>query len=68
MKSLFHLLSREDNPEEASKTALAAMAFKEMDTNEDGKVTQEEFVAACMAQERVSSMLALRIVDVFVAE
>ena len=46
----------------------ASLAFKEMDANDDGKITQEEFVAACMGQEKISSMLALRIIDVFVAD
>lgn len=39
-----------------------------MDADSDGKVTLEEFVNACMTQEKVTSMLALRIVDVFVTD
>ncbi|XP_059098163.1 neuronal calcium sensor 2-like isoform X2 [Tigriopus californicus] len=68
VKDLFHLLSPEDNPEQASKSAMASMAFKEMDTNSDGKVTREEFVKAIMGQEKFSSKLALKIVDVFITE
>lgn len=41
---------------------------REMDVDKDGKVTREEFVDACMKQEKISSMLALRIIDVFVAD
>ena len=68
VKDLFHLLSKEDNPEQASQETLADLAFKEMDVDSDGKITKSEFVAACMAQEKISSMLALRIIDVFVSE
>ena len=39
-----------------------------MDVNSDGRVSLEEFVGACMQQEKISSMLALRIIDVFVAD
>ena len=68
VKDLFHLLSKEDNPEQASQDTLAYQAFKEMDVNDDGKITKGEFVNACMKQERISSLLALKIIDVFVAD
>ena len=61
-------MSKDDNPEKATEEMLAERAFKEMDTNSDGSVSLEEFVAACMSHEKISTMLALRIVDVFVAE
>ena len=34
----------------------------------DGKVTKEEFVAACLEQHEISKMLALNIVDIFVED
>lgn len=37
-----------------------------MDTDADGKVTQEEFVKACLNQETISKMLALKVIDVFI--
>ena len=47
----------------------ALEAFKEMDQNQDGKVTKEEFINACLEQNidsgTVSAKLALGIVDVF---
>ena len=66
VKDLFSLLSKEDNPTMATDKCLAELAFKEMDTDGDSKVTKEEFVRACQANERISSMLALKIVDIFV--
>ena len=40
-------------------------AFQEMDANSDGRVTQEEFVKACLNQATISKMLALKVIDVF---
>jgi len=66
VKDLFHLFTKKDNPDHASQEALADKAFKEMDTDSDGRVTQEEFVKACLNQETISKMLALKVIDVFI--
>lgn len=68
VKDLFHLFNNDDNPEKTSGEDLATTAFKEMDINSDGQVTQEEFLRACLAHEKISTMLALRIIDVFITE
>jgi hypothetical protein len=47
---------------------LAINAFREMDINLDGQVTQEEFLRACLAHKKISIMLALRIIDVFITD
>ena len=44
---------------------LAKEAFKEMDVNIDGKITQEEFIHACLSRETLSTMLALKVIDLF---
>ena len=51
-----------------SSVAMANTAFEEMDANSDGKVTQEEFMNACRTHDKISNMLALKIVDIFIAE
>jgi len=66
VKALFHLLSKEDNPQHESESAISKMAFKEMDENDDGRISEAEFVKACLSQEKISSMLALKLVDVFI--
>jgi len=66
VKDLFHLFTKKDNPDRDSQEALATKAFQEMDTDADGKVTQEEFVKACLNQETISKMLALKVIDVFI--
>ena len=59
-------MSKEDR--RRSSVALANTAFEEMDANADGKVTKEEFMEACRTHEKISNMLALKIVDIFIAE
>ena len=66
VKDLFQMFTKKDNPNRDSHEALANNAFKEMDTNSDGKITQEEFVRACLNQESISKMLALKVIDVFI--
>eukprot|EP00091_Calanus_sinicus_P002432 TRINITY_DN12473_c0_g1_i1.p1 TRINITY_DN12473_c0_g1~~TRINITY_DN12473_c0_g1_i1.p1 ORF type:complete len:194 (-),score=63.61 TRINITY_DN12473_c0_g1_i1:566-1147(-) len=50
----------------AAKDMVAKAAFAEMDKNHDGKVTLDEFIAACLGQEELSKMLTLKIIDIFV--
>ena len=66
IKHLFHLFKKEEKYAKMSEKDLAAEAFKEMDTNTDGKVTEEEFVRACLNHNEISTMLALKIIDIFI--
>jgi len=67
IKDMYGLINS-DNPEQASKEFIAASAFTEMDKDADGKITNEEFVNACLGQEQFSKMLALKIIDIFVED
>merc|ERR1712038_1391141 len=67
IKDMYGLLNN-DNPEQASEKFIATSAFAEMDKDADGKITQEEFISACLGQEQFSKMLALKIIDIFVDE
>ena len=51
--------------ENISKETLAKSAFSEMDENEDGEISQEEFTNACLAQKKFSRMLTLKIIEMF---
>ena len=42
-------------------------AFREMDSDRDGGVTQEEFIQACLQNRTAATNLALRVVDIFVS-
>ena len=37
-----------------------------MDDNEDGLVSEDEFITACLSHKKVSTTLTLKIVDVFI--
>ena len=39
-----------------------------MDADEDGNITKKEFINACLSQETISTMLAMKIIDVFVPD
>merc|ERR1712198_457691 len=67
IKDMYGLLKEED-PALAAQEMVAKTAFAEMDENKDGKVTQQEFLSACLGQQEISKMLALKIVDIFVEE
>ena len=71
VKDLFELFNTDDRKmskeqRRRSSLALANSAFEEMDANADGKVTKEEFMDAVKTHEKISNMLALKIVDIFV--
>ena len=61
-------LLKTENPELEVDDLMAKTAFREMDKNEDGKVTEEEFISACLGQEEISRLLALKIIDIFCEE
>jgi len=51
---------------QGSRENLAATAFKEMDRDGDGIVTCEEFVEAVLNEEKVSKMLTMNVIDIFI--
>jgi len=66
VKDLFHLFKKEQTDDKSTQEQIANKAFNEMDANNDGRVTKEEFVRACLNQETISKMLALKVIDVFI--
>lgn len=64
-QDLSYMITIKDNPNGYNADTLGNMAFQEMDTNHDGWITEEEFITACFAQKQISTMLALKIIDVF---
>merc|ERR1712123_86161 len=65
IKDMYGLLKSED-PDLAAKDLVSKSAFAEMDKDQDGKVTTAEFISACMGQDDLSKMLALKVIDIFV--
>merc|ERR1719466_457111 len=67
IKDMYGLL-KTDDPNIAAKDLIAKTAFAEMDKDEDGKVTSEEFITACLNQEEFSKMLTIKVLDIFVED
>ena len=55
----------QENIKDLSDEEIALLAFEEMDANEDGRVTKEEFVAAVLGHKKFSQYLALKIFNLF---
>ena len=47
---------------------ISKSVFAEMDKNEDGKVTFEEFRTACLGYDELSKMLSRKVIDMFFDE
>ena len=60
------LLADVDNIAGSIQELLVEKAFIEMDKNDDGKVTLDEFVDACLGEKKFSRMLTVKLIDVFV--
>ena len=57
-------LAKEKNPNTTENwDTLAGAAFAEMDLNEDGEISEEEFITACLKQKRFSTIVILHIID-----
>ena len=52
--------------DQAIQDLVVEKAFIEMDSDGDGLVTCEEFVAACLAHKKFSTMLTLKLIRVFI--
>jgi len=71
MKRIVNDLSKlidEKDVENASKEILVQSAFSEMDEDGDGEISQEEFIKACLSQKKFSTMLTLKIIDIFITK
>ena len=67
MKQILKDLLKVENEKVDNKSleSLARSAFSEMDENEDGFISRNEFIEACLAQKKVATMLALKIIQIF---
>ena len=45
---------------------LAVAAFKEMDEDQDGVITQKNFVTACLERRKCSTTIALKLIQIFI--
>eukprot|EP00091_Calanus_sinicus_P010988 TRINITY_DN25094_c0_g1_i1.p1 TRINITY_DN25094_c0_g1~~TRINITY_DN25094_c0_g1_i1.p1 ORF type:complete len:107 (+),score=33.18 TRINITY_DN25094_c0_g1_i1:261-581(+) len=67
VKDLFSLIN-DDNSDIGSEKLLVNSVFSEMDENCDGEVSIEEFIQACLAQKKFSTLLTLQIINILMSE
>jgi len=67
VKDMYGLLKRDD-PNVSAVDFIAKSAFAEMDKDEDGKITTEEFITACLGEKDFSKMLSNKAIDIFMEE
>ena len=53
------------DPNILAKDLVAKNAFAEMDANNDGVVSMEEFVSACLGDSELCQLLALKAIEIF---
>ena len=65
VKDIFKLLSDGDKEACRDKANMTLAAFAEMDENKDGEVTEAEFLNAIKSNEKMTSLLTLKVVEIF---
>jgi len=63
-----HGLIKEEEAEKASDEIISTTTLAEMDDNEDGKISLDEYIKACLGKEEFTRMLTLKIIDIFADE
>ena len=63
MKDMYVLLQAEET--EMSEETIIKSTFAEMDRDRDGRITEEEFVSACLRHSTFSDLLTSQIVNMF---
>ena len=66
MKKIVKDLFKLDKVQKDNIESITKGAFSEMDENEDGKVSRREFMNACLEKKRFSTILALKIITIFI--
>ena len=67
VKDMYGLLKKED-PNISAADLIAKSAFAEMDKDEDGKISLEEFTAAVLTEKDFSRLLSSTALDIFMEE
>lgn len=67
MKDMYGLLKKED-PNISAADLIAKSAFAEMDKDEDGKISLDEFTTAVLTEKDFSRLLSSTALDIFMEE
>ena len=60
VREMYNLI---DRPSHVNPISFAKQIFNEMDTDHDGEVSEEDFISACLNDEKYSSLLAGKLLD-----
>ena len=53
-----------DNPDNLTPDSLSKATFDEMDFNKDNTITKQEFIKACLGNDKLITGLAYKMLDV----
>ena len=67
VKDMYGLIKAED-PDALTPALIVKSVFSKMDADGDGKISQTEFISACLSPHKLCRMLALNIVNIFVPD
>ena len=67
VKDMFGLLKKDD-PNICAADLIAKSAFAEMDKDEDGKISLDEFITAVLGEKDFSKLLSTTALDIFMEE
>merc|ERR1712126_91989 len=67
VKDMYGLIKAED-PEALTPALIVESVFSKMDSDGNGIISQSEFISACLSPHKLSRMLALNIVNIFVPD
>merc|ERR1719203_1182036 len=65
VKDMYGLI-KENNANDLDEEGISNKAFVEMDRDEDGQISMEEFIEACLKQEQFTKLLAMKAIGIFI--
>jgi len=66
VKDMYGLIKEDKENNGLDEEGISNKAFVEMDRDEDGQISMEEFIEACLKQEQFTKLLALKAIGIFI--
>lgn len=63
VREMFHVIDRYEKPANSNPISFSRLIFAEMDADGDGEISKQEFITACLNDEKFSSILAVTLLD-----
>ena len=68
VREMFQVLDYTEKPHNSNPISFSKLLFKEMDVDGDGEISKDEFVQACLNNDKFSSILAYKLLDAISAD